>query len=77
MAKNKRVNGVETALEAASPDAERQAAPFRNQEENWDFDPKRPGCKQGHPGTFRPMPDRIYHGTGHLPALGLSQVFWI
>ncbi len=59
VAKNKRIRELETALEAASRAAHRQAAPFRIREEKRALDPKRPGRKKGHPGTFRPKPDRI------------------
>lgn len=59
IAKNKRISELETALEASSRAAHRQAAPFRIREEKRVVDPKRPGRKKGHPGSFRPKPDRI------------------
>jgi transposase len=56
---NERIGALESALEEAARTAHRQAAPFRIREEKQVIAPKRPGRKQGHPGAFRPKPDRI------------------
>src|SRR6516162_2964911 len=39
--------------------AHRPAAPFRIEEKKRVPAPKRPGRKQGHPGTFRHQPDQV------------------
>jgi transposase len=59
VAKNERIGALESALEDAARTAHRQAAPFRIREEKRVIAPKRLGRKQGHPGAFRPKPDRI------------------
>jgi len=54
-----RIQQLEEALQAAQVVAYRQAAPFRIPEHKHVTVPKAPGRKAGHPGTFRPRPDRI------------------
>ncbi len=58
-AKNKRIGELESALEEAMRAAHRQAAPFRIREQKRMGAPKRPGRKKGHPGCFRPKPERV------------------
>src|SRR6185295_1100310 len=36
-----------------------QAAPFRRPDNHRVADPKKPGRKKDHPGSYRPIPDRV------------------
>ena len=54
-----RIAVLEKALEEAQKAACRQAAPFRVPPPKRVANPKRPGRKAGHPGSFRPRPSYI------------------
>ena len=55
----KRIAQLQEVLQGAERAAYRQAAPFRIEEKKRVLAPKPPGCKQGHPVTFRHPPDHI------------------
>lgn len=61
-----RIGELEKALEEAIKTAKRQAAPFRKPEEKRAANPRKPGRKPGHPGAFRPIPERIDHAIEEL-----------
>ena len=57
--KNQQLSELEEKLEQAQRAAFRQAAPFRLAETNRAKEPKKPGRKKGHPGSYRPRPQSI------------------
>ncbi len=57
--KNARIAELEKLVEEAQRTAKRQAAPFRKPGEKRSPNPRKPGRKRGHPGSFRPRPERI------------------
>jgi hypothetical protein len=58
-AQNQELSRQQEALEAARRAGLRSAAPFRRPDKDRAAAPKRPGRKQGHPGSCRPRPARI------------------
>lgn len=56
---NDRNDGLATKVEQLERSAARQAAPFRVKEKHRKSDPQKPGRKQGHPGSSRPIPEYI------------------
>ena len=58
-ARQARVSELEKLLEEAQREAKRQAAPFRVPEAKRNQNPKRPGRRLGHPGSYRPRPTQI------------------
>jgi transposase len=59
--KNQELSQQLEKLEQAQRAAFRQAAPFRREEKDRVEQPKRPGRKAGHPGSYRPRPQHIDH----------------
>lgn len=53
------ISDLQTRLEQVERASHRQAAPFRVPEEKRKRDPKKPGRKPGHPGSYRPRPDHV------------------
>ncbi len=56
---NDRNNKLSARLEQFEKAAARQAAPFRIKENKRQIDPKKPGRKKDHPGSFRPIPPQV------------------
>jgi transposase len=56
---NDRNNGLSAKVDQLQTAAARQAAPFRIRDKLHVRDPKKPGRKKGHPGSFRPVPDQV------------------
>src|SRR5688572_20976097 len=56
---NDRNNGLSSKIEELEKNAPRPAAPFRIKNKHRTLDPKKPGRKPGHPGSYRPIPQQI------------------
>lgn len=71
---NDRNNKSSARLEQLERAAARQAAPFRIKENKRQLDPKKPGRKKNHPGSFRPIPEvvdeEIFVPLGSCPDCG-------
>lgn len=54
-----RNNGLTQKVEELEKAAARQAAPFRRPDHHRVAEPKKPGRKKDHPGSYRPIPDHV------------------
>jgi hypothetical protein len=54
-----RNQGLSQKVEELTRAAARQAAPFRLRQQQRQLNPKKPGRKQGHPGSHRPIPGHV------------------
>lgn len=59
-------NGLSKKVEELEKKAARQAAPFRRPDNHRVEEPKKPGRKKDHPGSYRPIPDRVDEEI-HIP----------
>ncbi len=56
---NDRNHGLSAKVDQLQTAAARQAAPFRIRDKLHVTDPKKPGRKKGHPGSYRAVPDHV------------------
>lgn len=65
---NDRNSGLSAKVQDLETKAARQAAPFRIEDQKRATNPKRPGRREGHPGSWRAIPDQVDEQI-HVPLM--------